>query len=159
MNVKERPCQEDPGYSFTACLETAMSTKVGCSSPWFSHKEFKTCSTKSQILKIMEESYRLITLTNAPLVQHTGCKMPCIYREYSLADTPLSGVVENSLGVNIMFGSGTEEVAKEQLIYPLDIFIADIGGCLGLFLGFSFLTLYDTLNQMVAGCFQKLKIK
>ena len=58
-----------------------------------------------------------------------------------------------------MFGSGIEEIAKEQRIYPLEVFMADIGGCLGLFLGFSLLTLYDALGQMLTQFFQKLMIK
>ena len=34
---------------------------------------------------------------------------------------------------------------KEQLIYPLTSLVAEFGGTLGLFLGFSFMTVWDTL--------------
>lgn len=37
---------------------------------------------------------------------------------------------------------------KEQLIYPLTSLVAEFGGTLGLFLGFSFLTLWDKVLLM-----------
>ena len=36
-------------------------------------------------------------------------------------------------------------IKTEQLIYPLVSLVADFGGTLGLFLGFSFITLWDNL--------------
>ena len=38
-----------------------------------------------------------------------------------------------------------------MLIYPASSLVADIGGTLGLFLGFSFMTLWDGLELLVAG--------
>ena len=34
-------------------------------------------------------------------------------------------------------------LAREQLVYPWTSLVAEFGGCLGLFLGFSFMTLWD----------------
>ena len=36
-------------------------------------------------------------------------------------------------------------IRTEQLIYPVTSLVADFGGTLGLFLGFSFITLWDKL--------------
>ena len=35
---------------------------------------------------------------------------------------------------------------KEQLIYPLTSLVAEFGGTLGLFLGFSFMTVWDGMQ-------------
>ena len=37
---------------------------------------------------------------------------------------------------------------KEQLIYPLTSLVAEFGGTLGLFLGFSFMTVWDGMQSL-----------
>ena len=39
---------------------------------------------------------------------------------------------------------------KEAWVYPLVSFIAELGGSLGLFVGFSFLTIWDCLDFALA---------
>ena len=36
------------------------------------------------------------------------------------------------------------QIETEELIYPWESFLAEFGGCLGLFLGFSFMTIWDS---------------
>ena len=142
MNIKEQPCEENPNYSFMKCLESVISTKVGCSSPWVSTRASKVCWTKSQIAEIEQENSFAASMEFSELYNYTGCRVPCTYTEYSLVDTPVVGL-EKLLGIFIMFGSGTEVIAKDQRVYTWDLFVADMGGCLGLFLGFSLLALID----------------
>ena len=40
-------------------------------------------------------------------------------------------------------------------MYPIESFIAEVGGSLGLFLGFSFLGFLDMLNDFLYFCFKK----
>ena len=40
------------------------------------------------------------------------------------------------------------QVETEQLIYPLASLVAGFGGCLGLFLGFSFMTIWDSAMSL-----------
>ena len=40
-------------------------------------------------------------------------------------------------------------VETEELIYPLQSLVADIGGTLGLFLGFSVMSFWDVIEQFV----------
>ena len=42
--------------------------------------------------------------------------------------------------------SKSTEVKKEELIYPLSSLVADFGGSLSLFLGVSFMTLWDQIK-------------
>ena len=49
-------------------------------------------------------------------------------------------------------------VETEQLIYPFSSLLAEFGGVLGLFLGVSFITLWDGVEQL-AGIINKLARK
>jgi hypothetical protein len=40
-------------------------------------------------------------------------------------------------------------VEKEELLFPLTSLVAEFGGTLGLFLGFSFMTLWDDAETLV----------
>ena len=54
-------------------------------------------------------------------------------------------MMDNTGGPGIMFGysSNSLTIKKEALVYPFMSFFAELGGSLGLFLGFSFLTIWD----------------
>ena len=49
----------------------------------------------------------------------------------------------NSTEVQLVFQSSTVEILKEEQAYSLESFVADMGGVLGLFVGFNFLMIWD----------------
>ena len=53
----------------------------------------------------------------------------------------MSFIVDSTPGQGIMFGysSNSLTLKEETLLYPFESFLAELGGALGLFLGFSFL--------------------
>ena len=76
----------------------------------------------------------------------TGCLKPCQYRKYHF----VGGKERVSLDADgFVFSlwavSKKTTIKTEQLIYPVTSLVADFGGTLGLFLGFSFITLWDNL--------------
>ena len=50
----------------------------------------------------------------------------------------------------ISFSTNVLTVLEEQYVYPMDSFIAEVGGALGLFLGFSFITVWDGFVALVS---------
>ena len=40
------------------------------------------------------------------------------------------------------------KVETEELIYPWQSLVAEFGGALGLFLGFSFMTIWDSIGEL-----------
>ena len=76
----------------------------------------------------------------------TGCMKPCQYRMYQFvgAGEPVSLESEH-FAFSLWAVSKKTTIKTEQLIYPLASLVADFGGTLGLFLGFSFITLWDNL--------------
>ena len=61
---------------------------------------------------------------------------------------------DNANSVGFMFGYSTNAVTvkEEAYIYPLQSFVSEFGGSLGLFVGFSFLTIWDWILLLVK-CF------
>ena len=85
------------------------------------------------------------------VLKTTGCSLPCQFNQFTLIDTPVdkTAINKTEMQLVIRFGSETISVAKEKDIYPLSSFIAEIGGCLGLFLGFSFLMVVDICHGIL----------
>ena len=50
------------------------------------------------------------------------------------------------------FNYGSTEIRKEkeELVYPAVSFVAEFGGSLGLFVGFSFLTIWDCIDYLAS---------
>ena len=80
-----------------------------------------------------------------------GCKKPCNYNEFKFVYS--SPEVSTSMKNTVAFAAATRktQVEEEVLRYPFDSFVAEFGGALGLFLGFSFMTIW----QEIKGCFNK----
>ena len=54
---------------------------------------------------------------------------------------------EFAFGLN--FVSTDIRIEREVEIYPLLSFVSELGGSLGLFLGFSFLTIWDMIDYLI----------
>ena len=98
-----------------------------------------------------------IKLEEAPLteiVKMTGCYQPCNFKEYQFVNTNLKEFSlveypENQVAICLWAVSKYTQAEEEILVYPFQSLIAEFGGCLGLFLGFSFMALWDGLKSLV----------
>ena len=147
LNLDRRPCEEDPSYSFTVCIKEKLSKKLGCRLPWdkWSQQERAVCTSEDQFNQF-ESSYG--ELANADIdriVQVTGCKEPCNFKEYKFVDS--SPAVWSKRGC-VAFWAASQKTQREEevLLYPFTSLIAEFGGSLGLFLGFSFLSIWQELR-------------
>ena len=76
----------------------------------------------------------------------TGCLKPCQYRKYNFVKgKERVGLKFEDFAFSLWAVSKKTTIKTEQLIYPITSLVADFGGTLGLFLGFSFITLWDSL--------------
>ena len=93
-------------------------------------------------------------LTNKKLktiIDDYGCHPPCKYKEMREVGNPtdITGGSENNpkeftSGPTLV--STTIRTEAEKLICPFETLISNIGGTLGLFLGFSFITIWDWIE-------------
>ena len=81
----------------------------------------------------------------------TGCLEPCHYKKYILLAEQV--IKSKRFKFSLWALSTNTRVETEELIYPVSTLVAEFGGTLGLFLGFSFISLwdnFDTLKRVVA---------
>ena len=80
-------------------------------------------------------------MTEEDLYALTGCALPCVYRSYEIKR--FTSVSSKVFGFRLLLTSNVEEVETEVWTYGIASFIAEFGGALGLFTGFSFYCLWD----------------
>ena len=139
-----------------------MFLQVGCSTKWdppskepcVSSKQFRFDPFLILLLQIVSfrERERLFrtNITGSDLediTKLTGCLKPCQYRMYQFvgAEEPVVSPRAEYFAFSLWAVSKKTNIKTEQLIYPLSSLVAEFGGTLGLFLGFSFITLWDSL--------------
>ena len=151
LNDQKIPCKESYDYSFTNCIKSRTMEKVGCHLKW--EKLIKSnlpLCTKEQFFLYVKEHEKYNELEQTNLVNYTNCPLPCSYKHYKLVETPFNEKLGGTdCTLNIMFASRIVVVEKEEKTYPFQSFVAECGGCLGLFLGFSFLLVWDGLVEVM----------
>ena len=86
----------------------------------------------------------MIDMEDSDIAMQTKCLKPCAYKKYEIMGDPSSTGFESDFFVlSVLSVSNATMVETEQLIYQLSELVADFGGTLGLFLGFSFITVWD----------------
>ena len=84
----------------------------------------------------------------------TGCLKPCKFREYLIAG--VTSKLRNYSLVDLngkyctqfIIASSILNKKKETYVYPAISFVSEIGGSLGLFVGFSFLSIWDWFDPI-----------
>ena len=61
------------------------------------------------------------------------------------------------VGFTFGFPNSFIKVKEDKWLYPIETFIAEVGGSLGLFLGFSFLGFWDIVSDTFCYCIRKNK--
>ena len=155
LNLDHKPCDDDPKYNFNSCIKETLSQKVGCRFPLDKQagQEMEICSTASKYRQYNEIYQNLMTADMQEIVDITGCKKPCTYNEYkftsSIPEEDPRPIPSGQIYITFWAVSRTTQVEEEVLLYPFLSLVSDFGGALGLFLGFSFMTLW----QEIKGCF------
>ena len=79
----------------------------------------------------------------------TGCLKPCHFKKYIfLGDRTPSSFKSEHYIFSMWVVSSKTRVETEELIYPMSTLVAEFGGTLGLFLGFSFISVWDNFDLL-----------
>ena len=89
------------------------------------------------------------------LVNITGCSFPCSYTEYKLFEGTPRDLDREDLEIEIAYAETEAVEEREAYVYDLVTFVSEVGGALGLFLGFSFLTCWEVLEIRIKDFFRK----
>ena len=77
----------------------------------------------------------------------TGCLKPCTYIKYSQRTVQLMPT-KNSSSLFLRMAESKISFKKELLVYDEISLVSEIGGALGLFVGFSFLSIADLVTYI-----------
>lgn len=160
LNLDTQPCVTDETYRFDNCLRLHLESKAGCRLPWHEkiygkRVDMKTCTTLEEFKTItMEKGYGFggyQTMEIKDIVRDTGCLTPCNYREIKEAAGPNTNFMDDKTESGIFLWGPTivsTDIRKEREkpSLPLSSLVGNIGGTLGLFLGFSFLLIWDWIE-------------
>ena len=116
------------------------------------------CTNWSMLAHFGKEYERIMFMFQDDLIKATNCSLPCTFLEYKVIEKvkePLDGEIEFWLSI----ASKSMEVLREELSYPFLSLVADIGGVLGLFIGFNFLMIWDGILFCVRNKFSIKKHK
>ena len=90
----------------------------------------------------------------------TGCKKPCFYKRYSfIGEKMQTDFLSDKFVFSLWAVSNYTMLETEQLIYPLASLVAEFGGTLSLFLGFSFLTVWDSGYRVAMTAYSRFSVK
>ena len=77
----------------------------------------------------------------------TNCMKPCRYKKYGFVTDGQPTIFEAEEYVFSLWATSKyTKVSTEQLIYPMTSLTAEFGGALSLFLGISFMSLWDNCH-------------
>merc|ERR1712226_1398691 len=125
-----------------------MGNKFGCRiprDPWPDYT-FPVCDDLDEFGKY-EEMFNLHKNVLLTITELTGCLAPCNYWEYKMQGKPNKVGPESWHGIILWATTPYVTVETEELIYPLASLVAEFGGTLSLFLGFSFMAVWDGLGE------------
>jgi hypothetical protein len=100
-----------------------------------------------QFQKMDSLYYELATGDQALVEARSGCLFPCTFTRYEVAASQEQDF--GQFGLWVGFGSTVITVRKEFYVYPVISLVGDIGGSLGLFVGFSFFMVWDLLKDFI----------
>ncbi|CAG0886790.1 unnamed protein product [Darwinula stevensoni] len=128
------------------CLLSSL--KSSCVGPWLTASKKPLCRKAEEYTRFIQEYEDLIGTTNA-----SRCNQRCPRRCQSVRFRPILetnniGNSENmpSAWINFYFPSMEVEVLEEQWSYDILEMLGELGGSLGIMLGFSLLSIYDLLD-------------
>ena len=80
----------------------------------------------------------------------TKCLKPCRYHRYSFIGDKETTMfqLKDLFVVSLWPISSTTRLEREELLYSFASLVAEFGGTLGLFLGFSFMTFWDGMESL-----------
>ena len=152
INRPDAPCEEGEDYSFTDCVKSSVVRAIGCKPPWDNVSEnWQECTTKEEIYEYFKLYLDLSILEQEDVIKTTGCQLPCKYMEYvDVGQKNWEFETENnSLVYGFTFATTQVTIEEEIYFYPFDSFLAEFGGALGMFLGFSFFMVWDFIKWVL----------
>ena len=119
----------------------------------------KNCNTTVKFQAYLQAYLEIYGATHEEMKDLTGCQVPCHYHHYSTVGTPSEYEMPNGVYITLTYASTDVTESEEVWLYPFDSLVSEFGGALGLFLGFSFLRIFDIVECCIKAGTDRMKQK
>ena len=146
MNRESNPCNEDPAYDFQLCVRKSFTRIVGCRLPWGlrSSEQVPLCRNIEQLGKFHSLYDKIYTKDMEYITNNTGCLNPCHYREYQLVKVR-EDTAKMFIGLYVQLTGSSQKQSRGHI--ALSHWCQILGDpWMGLFLGFSFIMLWQVIE-------------
>ena len=152
FNDPRTPClSKAREESMNKCIQHYIENEIGCQLPWNKGKtQLPRCIEKEQYQSFLDTSERISRLSGFSIANKTGCLPSCKIHEYTMAVQDFFPVEFSGAATfdgYFFFPGGQYWEKVYHYNYDFTSYIADVGGLVGLFLGFSMLGCYDGLKN------------
>jgi hypothetical protein len=146
LRTPSSSCEDSEQYSFKSCVRNSVSRQIGCRLPWDKWTDptsLPKCSKVDQMNMINRMLYSFLYISKEAFFTKTGCIFPCQFIQYEVVGQPTM-LDQSQQGLMVLMASAEMTELIQTTVYPFESFLAEFGGALGLFVGFSFLGCFDT---------------
>ena len=150
FNDPRTPCQDKPrDVDMNTCIQHYIETKIKCQLPWHTdNTRLSKCIDTNQYQEFLKSYEEIASLSGFSIAQKTGCYPSCKINEFSvIIKDRVLGQEAYAFGGYFFYPGGQYKKKLYHLTYDFTSYIADAGGLIGLFLGFSMLSIYDGLKN------------
>ena len=151
LNDTRTPCQSKPREeNMNNCIQHYIENQMGCQLPWHTGKtSFPKCIEPQQYQSFLQSYDEIAGLSGYSISKKTGCLPSCKRNEFTM-NVRTSIAKPNGepfYGGYFYYSGGRYKQKVYHYTYDFTSYIADVGGLVGLFLGYSMLSFYDGLKN------------
>ena len=150
FNDPRTPCQSNPrAENMNDCIQHYIENKIECQLPWHTTKTtLPQCIETGQYRDFLTSYEEIASLSGFSIAKKTGCLPSCTMNEFSvIVKDQVFGEEEWTFAGYFYYPGGQYKEKLYHLTYDFTSYIADAGGLIGLFLGFSMLSIYDGMKN------------
>ena len=154
LNDERTPCQSQPRTEeMNSCIQHYIEKTMRCQLPWHNDsKSMQRCSKPEQYDEFLKTFTKLVKKKESTIAEMTGCLPSCRRREFEMKfiNRMAKPLVDGKMQSSGYFYYPTGRYIEKQHFYTYTYgdFIADMGGFIGLFLGYSALDCYDAVRYL-----------
>ena len=156
LNDERTPCQSNRrSEEISTCIQHYIESTMGCQLPWQTNNNLiPKCIHSNQYEEFFKKYVLISNQKEASIAKITRCLPSCKRNEYEFKVVNSIKAPANSNGKRYFSGifyypSGEYQEKTYYYTYEFPDYIADIGGYLGLLLGYSILNFYDGLKYLI----------
>ena len=158
LDQPSEPCASNEKSSqASACIAKFIEKQTGCNIRIYGSTDpvkQPPCISLAQLRNLTSITRKLHEADARTIYRLTGCLASCERYEYHRIDSEMTSAsggifLPSSLTMSFLMVDKSIEDRKQYVIYDFNSFIADVGGFMGLLLGFSILSIYDEVEKML----------